>query len=96
MLPESSQSSWQERACSASLGHSDKDGRASKCCSEAQYVLVRIFGTNDALFSREDEQRIFSAIAEEGLGPKLLVSPLEAWSSIDARWLHARHPHTVC
>ena len=38
-----------------------------------QYVLARIFGTNDALFSREDEQRIFSQVAEVGLGPKLLV-----------------------
>ena len=49
----------------------------SKCCCEAQYVLVRIFGTNDALFSRADEQRIFSQVAEVGLGPKLLVSPPE-------------------
>ena len=38
-----------------------------------QYVLARIFGTNDALFSRTDEQRIFSQVAEVGLGPKLLV-----------------------
>ena len=53
------------------------DGWGSKCCCEAQYVLVRIFGTNDALFSRADEQRIFSQVAEVGLGPKLLVSPLE-------------------
>ena len=40
-----------------------------------QYVLARIFGTNDALFSRDDEQRIFRQVAEVGLGPKLLVSP---------------------
>jgi hypothetical protein len=38
-----------------------------------QFVLVRIFGTNDALFSRDDEQRIFRQVAEVGLGPKLLV-----------------------
>ena len=53
------------------------DGWESKCCCDSQYVLVRIFGTNDALFSRADEQRIFSQVAEVGLGPKLLVSPLE-------------------
>ena len=41
--------------------------------SGLQYVLARIFGTNDALFSRDDEQRIFSQVAEVGLGPKLLV-----------------------
>ena len=40
-----------------------------------QYVLARIFGTNDALFSRDDEQRIFRQVAEVGLGPKLLVRP---------------------
>ncbi|CAK0784100.1 hypothetical protein CVIRNUC_007303 [Coccomyxa viridis] len=42
--------------------------------STCQYVLVRIFGTNDALFSRADEQRIFSQVAEVGLGPKLLAN----------------------
>lgn len=41
-----------------------------------QYVLVRIFGTNDALFSRDDEQDIFRRVAAVGLGPKLLVSPV--------------------
>ena len=43
-----------------------------------QYVLARIFGTNDALFSRADEQRIFSQVAEVGLGPKLLVCYFQA------------------
>ena len=45
-----------------------------------QFVLVRIFGSSDALFSREDEQRIFRQVAEAGLGPKLLVRrrPLHA------------------
>lgn len=38
-----------------------------------QYVLARIFGTNDALFSREAEQDIFRRVAQVGLGPKLLV-----------------------
>ena len=78
MLPSCSQSLWQPPTCTASLGHSFKKGREQKCCFEAQYVLVRIFGTNDALFSRADEQRIFSQVAEVGLGPKLLVSPPEA------------------
>lgn len=44
-------------------------------CMNEQYVLARIFGTNDALFSRDDEQRIFRQVAEVGLGPKLLVRP---------------------
>ncbi|EIE21022.1 hypothetical protein COCSUDRAFT_43387 [Coccomyxa subellipsoidea C-169] len=39
-----------------------------------QYVLVRIFGTNDALFSREAEQDIFRRVAQVGLGPKLLAN----------------------
>jgi hypothetical protein len=39
----------------------------------SQFVLVRIFGSSDALFSREDEQRIFRQVAEAKLGPKLLV-----------------------
>ena len=36
-------------------------------------MLVRVFGEVDALFSREDEQRIFAAVARAGLGPRLLV-----------------------
>ncbi len=77
ILPSCIQSLWQSPTCTASLGHIFKDGWNSNCCCEAQYVLVRIFGTNDALFSRADEQRIFSQVAEVGLGPKLLVNPLE-------------------
>jgi hypothetical protein len=48
-----------------------------------QYVLARIFGTNDALFNRDDEQQIFRQVGELGLGPELLVcSPIEGtpWS----------------
>ncbi len=45
-----------------------------RCVSCLQYVLVRIFGTNDALFSRDAEQDIFRRVAQVGLGPKLLVS----------------------
>lgn len=36
-------------------------------------MLARVFGEVDALFSREDEQRIFAAVARAGLGPRLLV-----------------------
>lgn len=56
-------------------------------CINVQYVLARIFGTNDALFSRDDEQHIFRQVAEVGLGPKLLVctateaTPWSLWSS---------------
>ncbi|CAL8469115.1 g8656 [Coccomyxa elongata] len=39
-----------------------------------QFVLVRIFGTNDALFSRDAEQDIFRRVAQVGLGPKLLAN----------------------
>jgi len=38
-----------------------------------QFVLVRVFGEADALFSRGDEQRIFAAVARAGLGPRLLA-----------------------
>ena len=60
------------------------EGWKAKCCCKTQYVLVRIFGTNNALFSRADEQRIFSQVAEVGLGPKLLVSPPEAQNLLAA------------
>ena len=46
-----------------------------------QYVLARIFGTNDALFSREAEQDIFRRVAQVGLGPKLLVRATTLQSS---------------
>ena len=38
-----------------------------------QYVLARVFGTSGALFDRSEEQAIFAAVAQAGLGPKLLV-----------------------
>ncbi|KAK9805437.1 hypothetical protein WJX73_006736 [Symbiochloris irregularis] len=37
-------------------------------------VLVRIFGGDEGLFSREDEIRIFAAVAHAGLGPQLRAS----------------------
>ncbi|KAK9820950.1 hypothetical protein WJX81_004275 [Elliptochloris bilobata] len=39
----------------------------------SEFVLVRVFGEVDTLFSREDEQRIFAAVAHAGLGPRLLA-----------------------
>jgi hypothetical protein len=38
-----------------------------------QHVLARVFGDSDMLFDRRSEQAIFAALAEAGVGPKLLV-----------------------
>ena len=40
-----------------------------------QWVLVRVYGGVDDLFEREAECQIFAAVAQAGLGPRLLVSP---------------------
>ena len=40
---------------------------------QGRYVLARIFGATEGLFERAKEQRIFSGVANAGLGPQLLV-----------------------
>lgn len=37
------------------------------------HALARVFGSAGGLFGREDEQQVFSAVADAGLGPKVLV-----------------------
>ena len=39
-----------------------------------QWLLVRVYGGVDDLFEREAECQIFAAVAQAGLGPRLLVS----------------------
>jgi len=56
-----------------------RHAHAAACTARAhgargrQFVLVRVFGEADALFSRSDEQCIFAAVARAGLGPRLLA-----------------------
>lgn len=38
------------------------------------HALARVFGSAGGLFGREDEQQVFSAVADAGLGPRVLVS----------------------
>ncbi|KAL0037335.1 hypothetical protein WJX79_002468 [Trebouxia sp. C0005] len=37
------------------------------------HALARVFGSAGGLFGREDEQQVFSAVADAGLGPKVLA-----------------------
>lgn len=37
------------------------------------HALARVFGSAGGLFGREDEQQVFSAVADAGLGPRVLV-----------------------
>ena len=41
---------------------------------QEQHALARVFGSAGGLFGRDDEQLVFSAVADAGLGPKVLVS----------------------
>ena len=44
------------------------------CATLQKYhALARVFGSAGGLFGREDEQQVFSAVADAGLGPKVLV-----------------------
>ena len=40
---------------------------------QKHHALARVFGSAGGLFGREDEQQVFSAVADAGLGPKVLV-----------------------
>ncbi|KAL3159579.1 hypothetical protein ABBQ38_009993 [Trebouxia sp. C0009 RCD-2024] len=41
--------------------------------AKTYHALARVFGSAGGLFGREDEQQVFSAVADAGLGPRVLV-----------------------
>lgn len=43
------------------------------CPLQTYHALARVFGSAGGLFGREDEQQVFSAVADAGLGPRVLV-----------------------
>ena len=58
------------------------------------HALARVFGSAGGLFGREDEQQVFSAVADAGLGPKVLVRFLHS-ACIEACCVHvAPDPRT--
>lgn len=48
-------------------------GHHTLCPLQTYHALARVFGSAGGLFGREDEQQVFSAVADAGLGPRVLV-----------------------